>query len=203
MRITDEQFISAMEQAVKEKGGHHVANPTYSTGGVPECIVGYALWCIDKEACPRNNKTMADRLLPSMGVSQKVANAAFAAQTLNDMRFQWSDVLEGFRYALALPANALSYDTLSYDSLNSQYVALATRDHMHMVVAQRQALKTGRATGGMPIPSATPVVVGKIAGGKITLNFSMAFQESTFTAGFAPALMGLQAVAKKDHDLAA
>jgi hypothetical protein len=103
MQITDQQFISAMELAVKEKGGHNVAPGTYwsPTQGA-YCIVGYALWKIKEDLCPKTNALLANDLLVKMGCSQRVAESAYAAQHANDMHMSWDECLDVFRFALEI-----------------------------------------------------------------------------------------------------
>jgi hypothetical protein len=103
MRITDQQFIQAVRDSVAEKGGDHRADATYYSPfvGGAACIVGYALAKIDQRLCPTSNQHMANVLLPQMGVSRRVAIAAYAAQHLNDSGFKWKYVLSGFEWGLA------------------------------------------------------------------------------------------------------
>lgn len=100
MKITDEQFIAAMEQAVQEKGGTHQSIPAYSIYGVPECIIGYALSVIDSRLCPADNEETAYGLLKRLGCSHRVAVAGMVAQMLNDRRLAWKYVLSGFHWAM-------------------------------------------------------------------------------------------------------
>jgi hypothetical protein len=108
MQITDQQFIDAMELAVQEKGGGHIAPGSYwspdpfgNSGGEAFCIVGYALFKIDEKLCPRDNKHMADTLLAAYGCSRPVAWAGYAAQHANDNRIPWHEVLKTFKWGLA------------------------------------------------------------------------------------------------------
>jgi hypothetical protein len=127
MQITDQQFIDAMELAVQEKGGSHIAPGSYwspdpfgRTGGEAFCIVGYALYKIDEKLCPRNNSHMADVLLSAYGCSRPVAWAGYAAQHANDSRLPWRDVLKTFKWGLA---HASKYEDIGAFMSDAMYYA--------------------------------------------------------------------------------
>lgn len=103
-QITDEQFIAAMDQAVKDKGDWNQAPGSYRSfsGATPYCIVGYALALISEDLCPRDNKHNADKVLANLGCSERVATAAFAAQYSNDRGNHWGQVLATFHAALRM-----------------------------------------------------------------------------------------------------
>jgi hypothetical protein len=102
VQITDQQFIDAMSQAVKDKGPSHSAPGSYwnASKGEAYCIVGYALSLIDKSLCPTNNSHMANTLLPMLGCSRRVGDAAYAAQGLNDRNVGWEQVHDAFLYGM-------------------------------------------------------------------------------------------------------
>lgn len=205
MRITDEQFISAMEQAVKEKGGDHVARATYFSGGAPRCIVGYALWCIDKSACPTTNMLMADALLPAMGVSQRVAKAAYAAQHLNDSEFEWKYVLQGFKDALMFPESMTQHEAVY--NVRARMERLRRKDKG---IAEAKVV-SGLSNGGL-VPTIEPIQWVPIqAPQKITINFTTMTNNISTSLGALEALIqkmnaanaALTSPKQKDHDLVA
>ena len=112
----NEQFIQAMRDAVAERGRDYVyplGNPDYALhdsscvystpDGTPACLIGLALSKVMPEAVPEYDAPTetADELLLPLGFSQIVADAAFAAQTVQDTERTWGLALDVFEDVLA------------------------------------------------------------------------------------------------------
>jgi hypothetical protein len=104
MSMTDEQFDRGLRAAVEKKGNGHVALATYwDRTGSACCIVAVALEeAGQRENIPFSNLVDATTLLPELGVSQKIAHAARAAQVVQDRQYNWGTALAAYEEVLSL-----------------------------------------------------------------------------------------------------
>lgn len=126
-KITDAQFIEAMDKAVKLRGEDYVypsgvqddmhsgAECVYtSRSGESACIIGTALNLIEPGLAPTYEEQYRDKsyrynvagdwsagsVLLELGVSQRVRAAAASAQFRQDMGFSWGAALDLFKSGL-------------------------------------------------------------------------------------------------------
>lgn len=203
MNITDEQFIGAMELAVQERGGEHVAPGNYMMNGQAYCIVGYALSKIHQSLCPTTNHAMANDLLPSLGCSEKVAWSAFAAQHANDQGWAWAKCMQVFQWGLHNYDRFKGGPAFRLNDFVYEALMQARRDR-----ALEYAKAPALSNGGL-IKEPEFVGYGEF---KITFHlehFTTATTALTQAIGSLSAtfsnstLSAFQPVTKKDHDLVA
>lgn len=138
IKITDERFIAAMRQVVKEQGENHVAPGVYQSKGEAYCIIGTALASIDKRLCPKNNLMLAEELLRHHGCSLAVAMAAHAAQYANDTAMRWGEVLEVFVWGLKNWRDGMDKERFIHQAVYLSPSRQAAR--AAMTAAQKEAL---------------------------------------------------------------
>lgn len=117
-KITTEDFIQAMRDAVAERGADYVYPPfenfaddyhnefgacQYQTpDGTPACIVGLALSKIDPNLVPEYGEDPgAERFLTGKGLDPSVAEAAGWAQGIQDDGKTWGEALKEFERVIA------------------------------------------------------------------------------------------------------
>ncbi len=111
-KITDEQFIAAMREAVKVRGEDFVYPDEwredgygachYTVNGEGACIVGKALEIAAGEPYEGDNGGAYVVLSEVFGLSEKVAEAARNAQVVQDNSRTWGEALADFEATLAL-----------------------------------------------------------------------------------------------------
>lgn len=103
----DQKFIDAMHQAVADKGEDFEYPSTfceYRTKGPnpTRCLIGEALHRVGHEYDESWEGHLADELLPKLGYSFSVAQAARRAQYAQDRKETWGTAIKMFDKFLAL-----------------------------------------------------------------------------------------------------
>ncbi len=104
MKISDQQFVAGMVEAVNKEGYFHTGRPQYWSAEKKrgECLIGYAVEEAHAGACPRYGGDLAFGLLVGLGVSAPYARLGRMAQSFQDGGTVWGAVLRGFLYGVRL-----------------------------------------------------------------------------------------------------
>jgi len=115
---SDESFIRAMDEVVKEHGREYVFKgwSEYITDGKPACMIGHVLlrigvpveWFTDMRATDIPgwtrtwNNRRAENMMLTLGFSQNICYAADGAQRMQDGAMSWGYAHDEFKSRLAV-----------------------------------------------------------------------------------------------------